>query len=296
MPYPRTVLFLILCLLCWSACTDEQEAVPSYIRIEPFVVDAGGDAAWHKITDGWLYVNGEFLGAYTLPATVPVLAEGLSEVLVFPGVKENGIAGTPNIYPILTRYDRDHQLLPGQTVAVTPDARYDTGAKFPWPIERGSFDAGTASSLVIENRDQDAGLDFELTTDGAFSGRSLLLQVDTAHRIMQVATELVSLPATFAKEVWMELHYKNDLPFILYLIGKDDSNAEVPLPVYQFNKTDNFSWNKIYINLTESLITLQNSDQYRLFFQLSLQPDIQGNLPATEGKVYLDNIRLAHFE
>lgn len=296
MPSPRTVLFLIIGLLSWSACKDEQEAVPSYIRIEPFVIDAGGDAAWHKITDGWLYVNGEFLGAYTLPATVPVLADGLSEVLVFPGVKENGIAGTPNIYPILTRYDRDYDLIPGQTVAVTPDARYDNGAKFPWPVERGSFDAGTVSTLVLENRDQDAALNFEITADGAFSGRSLLMKVDTAHRLMQVATELVSLPATFAKEVWLELHYRNDLPFILYLIGKDNTNSEVSVPVYQFNKTDNFSWNKIYINLTESLIALQNADQYRLFFQLSLQPNVQGNLPALEGKAYLDNIRLAHFE
>lgn len=296
MPNFRTLLLLCAALMGWSACTDQQELIPAYVRIEPFVVDAGGDAAWHKITDGWLYVNGEFLGAYTLPAEVPVLAEGLSEVLVFPGVKENGITGTPNIYPILTRYDQDYTLVPGQSVTVRPNATYNDDVKFPWPIERGSFDAGATSTLTLENRDQDEAINLELTSDGAFSGRSLLLQVDTAHRLMQVATELVSLPATFAREVWMEMHYRNDLPFTLYLIGRDITGSEVPVPVFQFNPREDGNWNKIYINLTESLITLQDYDQYRLLFQLSLQPDIQGNLPATAGKVYIDNIRLAHFE
>jgi hypothetical protein len=295
MPTPRPLFVLCIALLGWSACKDQQEPIPAYIRIEPFVIDAGGDAAWHKITEGWLYVNGEFLGAYTLPAEVPVLAAGVSEVLVFPGVKENGIVGTPNIYPILTRYDQDYTLTPGQIVTVQPNAVYNPDAKFPWPIERGSFDAGAASTLALENRDQDTSLNLELRSDSAFFGRSLLLQVDTAHRLMQVATELVSLPATFAKEVWLEMHYRNDLPFTLFLIGRDGTGSEVPVPVYQFNPREGFKWNKIYINLTESLITLQDYNQYRLLFQLSLQTDIQGNLPATAGKVYIDNIRLAHF-
>ncbi len=84
---------------------------------------------WQKITDGWLYVDGEYLGAYTLPAIVPVLAEGENEVILFPGVKENGIEATPNIYPYLTQFAKHYTLNAGQTTAVQPVTDYDPKIK-----------------------------------------------------------------------------------------------------------------------------------------------------------------------
>lgn len=66
------LLWLAVVLLIGS-CKNEEEALPAYLKIEPFTVDALGGAGWQKITDGWLYVNDKFLGGYSLPATVPFL-------------------------------------------------------------------------------------------------------------------------------------------------------------------------------------------------------------------------------
>ena len=65
-------------LVLVSACKDQPEAIPAYLEIKPFVVNAEGAAGWQKITEAYVYVNREYLGAYSLPATVPVLAEGAS--------------------------------------------------------------------------------------------------------------------------------------------------------------------------------------------------------------------------
>lgn len=273
-----------------SACKDTPEKIPSYIRIEPFVVNAQGNASWHKITDGWLYVNGEYLGAYTLPAEVPVIAEGPCDIIVFPGVKENGIATSPNIYPNLTRWDgKDVLLTPAQTTVIQPSTVYDQRTVFPFGAGRGDFDGG--SNIVIENRDDDPDNGFSITADSAFFGKCILMQVDTAHPLLDIATEkVINIPVTGSPEVWVEMHYKCDIPYFLY-IAYPNGGSESIRAVYQFNTSAN--WNKIYINLTETLTDVQTA-QFRLYFRASLTKDGSGKYPQLKGSVRIDNIRIAH--
>ncbi|MCB9307363.1 MAG: hypothetical protein H6565_12275 [Lewinellaceae bacterium] len=275
--------------ILFNGCKDDPEPIPAYLDLQPFTVEALGGASWQKITDGWLYVNGEFLGAYTLPTTIPILAEGESEIILFPGVKENGIIATPNIYPFMTRYEAIQTLTPGENTTVNPVTEYDSGAKFPYN-GRGDFDG--SSTLQFENRDGDAGTGYFLSSDDAFAGKCLRMEVDTAHWLMEIASEKTPLPTSGERQVWLELHYKNDVPFSLYLLGSIGSSGEQAQAVYLFNDSD--SWNKIYINLTEFLIaSLQ--DDYRLFFQAGLPRDASNNFTQDKGTVLLDNIRLVHF-
>ncbi|MDO8368561.1 MAG: hypothetical protein Q7T20_17305 [Saprospiraceae bacterium] len=280
--------FFPLVFLAFSACKDAPEQIPAYLNLKPFEVGAAGGADWQKITDGWLYVNGEFLGAYTLPALVPVLAEGDSEVILFPGVKENGIAATPNIYPYLTRFTKNYSLTGGQTTEVQALTNYDPDIKYAFGIGRGDFDGG--SFIALENRDSDGVINVELTTDSAFSGRSMLMEVDTAHPIMDIATEEIeNLPTLGSPEVWLEMHYKTNVPFFLYLLS---GPGEIPEFVFLFNTSE--AWNKIYLNITNDIIKTQQSEQ-RLFFRLSLPKDDAGKYVQNSGKVLIDNIRVVHF-
>lgn len=279
---------LPLLLLGFTACKDAPEQIPAYLHLKPFEVTAPGGASWQKITDGWLYVNGVFLGAYTLPATVPVLAEGDSEIILFPGVKENGIEATPNIYPYLTRFVKNYTLTAGQTADIQPITDYDAENVYAFGIGRGDFDGG--SFIALENRDTDGLLDFSLSTEGAFSGKSLLMKIDTAHPIMDIATEkMEDLPVLGSPEVWLELHYKTDVPFFLYMLSGPAQTSE---PVYQFNVSE--EWNKIYFNLTGTLVTTQQTEQ-RLYFRLSLPKDNSGNYSQNTGTVHIDNIRVVHY-
>ena len=282
-----TVGFL---LLIFIGCKDQPEAIPAYLEIKPFIVNAEGGAGWQKITEGYLYVNREYLGAYTLPATVPVLAEGASLVYVYPGVKKNGIVATPDIYPFLLRDEQTINLTGGQTSTIQPVTSYDPDDKFAWTFARGSFDNG--SSVVFQNRDTDENSGFEFSADDAFSGKSLLMKVDTAHPTIQIASEAVVLP-TDNTQVWLEMNYKTDLVFQAFLLGNNSAgNAEFGQPLFQFNtKAD---WNKIYLNLTDLLLTSQQ-DNYQIFFQVTLPKDSNGHYTQTAGSVRIDNLRLIHY-
>lgn len=283
---------ILLGLLTLMCCKDQPEQIPAYLTIEPFTVNAQGDASWHKITDGWIYVNGEYLGAYNLPATVPFLVDGPGEVWLYPGIKENGILASPNIYPLLTRWEsKTVQFNPGEKTIVKPDTRYDQSAVFPFGIGRGDFDGG--SSIVLENRDDDPATSFSITSDGAFAGKCVLMQVDTAHPLIQIATEKVSgLPVTGSPEVWLEMHYKSDQPFYLSLLYSSNGGTESVYNVFAFNPSAD--WNKIYLNLSDPLMQTAASD-YRLYFQVPLPRDPNsGKYTQSQGTVRIDNIRLAH--
>lgn len=86
-----TGIFIISSLI---SC-KKTDLVPSYIHIEKIDVSTvyelyGSDS--HKITDAWVYVDGDLQGIYELPATFPILATGQHTIMVRPGIKLNGIA------------------------------------------------------------------------------------------------------------------------------------------------------------------------------------------------------------
>ncbi len=275
--------------LNFLGCKDEAEQIPAYLEIKPFTVNAEGGVNSQKITEAYVYVNREYLGAYSLPASVPVLAEGESLVYAYPGVKENGILATPNIYPFLLRHEQTLTLTGGQSAIIQPATSYDPDTKFPWSLDRTTFDG--SSSVVFQNRDSDDNSSYSLSADGAFSGKSLLMQVDTSHPAMLIASEPVVLP-TDKRQVWLELQYKNDVVFEAYLLGKTGGNAERTQALFQFNKKD--EWNKIYINLTDLLVESQE-ENYRIGFFVSLPRNEAGKFTQTAGSVRIDNLRLANF-
>ncbi len=286
--------YFLLGALLWgaAACSDEKERIPAYLRIEPFQVDALGGAEWQNITEAWVYVNNEFLGGYSIPATIPVLAEGPSDVLVFPGVRENGQLLTPAIYPMLQRHEQTVDLTPANITSLQPKTHYVSDITFPWTIERGTFDLG---SIALQDRDDNPRTGFELTTEGAFAGRSVRMRVDTANTLNDVATEAIEgLPTTPARQVWLELHRRNDIPFEIWLIADDGLNTiEYNQFVFRFNPTD--TWRKIYLNLTDPLAALGERKRHRLLFRLALRPNSSGQFERVSGTAMFDNLRLSHF-
>jgi hypothetical protein len=280
---------LFCCLL--SAC-DKPEQIPAYLHIDDYQVAGEGGAAWHKITDAWVYVNGELLGAFPLPANIPVLAEGDAEVVVFAGVRENGIAETPAVYPMMQKFTKHYTLTPKETTTVVPVFNYDPAVTFSWEPEATTFDGN--SSLSIENRDGDPDNSFEITNNGGFSGRCVLMKVDTAHSTMEIATGKVPLPTSGGQEVWLELHHRNDVQLTLFLLGSSDNDPETAQVIYGFNATENDGWNKIYINLTQFVVDLRKTD-YRLYFRATLPLNDKGAYDQLSGAARIDNIRLVHF-
>ena len=101
-PMHRMVLIILLTVV-FSSCTKDQfkAEIPSYIHIESIDLETdsfeGSDS--QNLTDAWVTMDGNFLGAFELPCTIPILADGAHEFRVSSGIKANGISATRIIYP-----------------------------------------------------------------------------------------------------------------------------------------------------------------------------------------------------
>jgi hypothetical protein len=290
MKYSSTV-FLATALLIWGC--DRPEPIPAFLRIEPFKVaaSAGGDAM-HEIDKGWVYINNELLGGFELPVEIPVLWKGDANILVFPGVTANGQNDSPSLFAPMERHRDTVFLEDGQTEVISPKTKYEAALKYAFPIEKTTFDGPTA--IIFEDRDLDVERTFLVNTDGGLDGRGMLMQVDTGHILMEVASEAVALPNSGAEQVWLELHHSNDVPFSIQIVSVADDGFEEAIPLFFANATEDGAWNKLYLNLTDYL-TLQKKPKYRVFFRLRLPIDTNGQPTAITGKTKLDNIRLIHF-
>jgi hypothetical protein len=282
-------IFLIMSFT-WGC--DEPEPIPAYIRIEPFTINASaGGNAMHEVTEGWIYVNNELLGGFYLPAEIPVLAEGAAEVQIFPGVKVNGLKSSPGVYPMFKRFIASVTLTPGETTTVQPTTEYQDNRIFPYPVEQTTFDG--ISSINFVNRDFDENNAFTFNNNG-YQGKCIQMYVDTAHTIMEIASEQVPLPNTGDVNVWLEMHHQNDVPFSIQIVAVDATGFETAIPLFLFNPTAEGQWNKIYFNLTDYLPD-QKKPFYKLFYRLPLPIGTDGKYTAETGTVKLDNIRLVHF-
>ena len=271
-------------LLSFMTCDviNPDEPIPAYIRIENFDVNTSTSqgSPESKITDGYLYINDEFIGVYELPKTIPVIAKGETKVDIDPGIKENGIAATPDIYKFFTRYSSQVNLDAGEVVTITPSSAYNNLGTFALVED---FDLG---NMINFDADDDSLTFSTVTTNGAFDGRSLKFSVNEDNTHAEIATqEKYQLP-TKGGATFLEMHYKNDALFEVGLIGYEQNSA-TPRKFLKITLNPKEDWNKIYISLTDDLIA-SDLFEYRILFT--------GNLPtgATEANFYLDNVKLIH--
>ena len=264
---------------------NPADPVASILDIQKFQFTSSPDhgSASEKLTEGWLYVNNEFLGSYSLPATVPVIASGDAEILIFPGIRANGIQNTPDIYPFYAEYALNLNLEAGETHVISPVTNYSSNAKISF-IE--DFE-GSNLFVLDQDGDPDTKLILESTDvfEGDGSGR---LSVDKDHPELEVwtVTKYEDIPLD-GRSVYLELDYKNDILFTLGIVGSEGNSNGFPNYFYIFKEQR--EWNKLYIDLTDQ-IKVSQFERYQIAFRV-VQP------PGSElsHTVLLDNIKLVHF-
>ena len=93
----------ILSFLCFlfmlQGCNlvNPKEDIPTYISMDSVFLQSTvpviHGSVSHKITDVWVYYNRELLGAYQLPARVPVIAKSRGQLQIVAGIWEDGLSG-----------------------------------------------------------------------------------------------------------------------------------------------------------------------------------------------------------
>ncbi len=269
----------------FSSCEiiNPKEAIPSYIHIDKIdlatTTEQGSNS--HKITDAWVYVEDQLIGAFELPATIPLLWGGTHTVTIKPGIKVNGIAALRSIYPFYEPYVAKINLIPDSVITINPTITYNSYTVFEWKeaFEDGgiSLEKTATSDTTIDKTSNPAEV-FE----GSYSG---IVNMDANHDFFQCNTVSPFVLPIGDHPVFLEMDYKTNEEIKVGLYAYSGTQIQI-LDVMYINKSD--IWKKIYINLNSTINSADSPDNFKVFFEVSKSSDVATPL------ILFDNIKLVH--
>lgn len=271
-------------LLLVSGCT-KSETMPAYLNVTgmQLLTQSEQGTASVNIKNVWVFANSQSLGVYELPASVPILEEGATQIVLRAGIMNNGISNTRSIYPFYAPDTFTVQLSPLQNVNRSSLLRYTSNTAFALNAD---FEVG--------NSFNDTNPEISLLTvtshpNNVFEGaRSAMLTLSGANTEFEIGTlDKFILPGN-KMAVYLEMNYKCDQPFLVSLIGTNSSGNGAALPQLYVNKKE--TWNKIYIDLTEtvSAFNLQGLNQIQLIFKAELNEDLD------QATFFWDNVKILY--
>jgi len=288
MRYFSIIILIFISFLSFTGCNiiNPSEKIPAYLHIDSFELRGNYDSSGtlsHSITDVWVVIDNEFIGAFELPADIPVLKEGSHKLILKAGIKENGISNTRLPYPFYAPYISTINLQANKTDTIRPVINYNIGGyKMPFNEDyenpNYAFVKSTESTITPEVTDQ-KGFVFE-------GNHSLIARLIKVNDIFQIESiQLYQLPR--ANAVFLELNYKTNIVIEVGYYAVSASQTYQHL-VLSLNPTK--TWKKIYINFGGE-VSYEPSDY---FFRIFL-----GAIKYTASDtsvVQLDNIKLLYLE
>jgi len=277
--------------LVFTSCYkfEGAETVPSYIQIDSILLETyypeqGSNS--HAIKDVWIYENDELIGAFELPALLPVLASGNKELEIRPGIKVNGISSTRAPYPFYQPiiYE-DFEFIPDSIKYISdPTTVYYSNLNFGWieDFERPglTLTESSSSDTVIVRTQPANNPDAFLTEHSKYSG---LISLNTNAQVYSASSSNSFPIPKQGSPTLLEVNYKTDNYINVGIIIQENSTF-IKIPLVIINHSDH--WNKIYINLGPNLSIHPQATDFKVFFESVLEND------ALSASIYLDNIKL----
>ena len=297
----RKVLIILLTVV-FNSCTKDQfkAEIPSYIHIESIDLETdsfeGSDS--QNLTDAWVTMDGNFLGAFELPCTIPILADGAHEFRVSSGIKANGISATRIIYPFFEICDlfiKDgdtYQVSNSNIVNLHRDSTVVLKATTSYK-ENMAFlfveDFEDAGTVVETTENSDTSLIRTNIDSLAFEGEGYSgeIHLDNTHDFFEImSAEFVPLNGLYNTSM-LEMDYRCDHSFKLGVAVKSAETGLIDLyESIQINPSED--WNKIYVHTTYQVNLGNSNDEFGIFI---------GTVKTSSSETasfYFDNIKWIH--
>ena len=283
------VHYLLFITITSCEIINPAEDIPSFIEVKDFQLNTNSateGSNQHQINDVWAFVEGDALGVFELPATIPILATGNQTITLLAGVRENGLRSAPVIYPFYERYEEVVSLVEGQTISITPSINYITNSVFEFNED-----------FETNNLQLEGGIQRTITVsqikEGIGAGH---IQVGQSETEIISSNTFIDLPTAGNLPVYLEMDYRTSVELEVGLIGFNINEVDANrFAFYKVTLCPIDQWNKVYINFQEELELSQFSD-YQLAFRASTNDTGCGNINSSNPEVLLDNIKLIRFQ
>lgn len=267
--------YFIILIFIFISCNKEEE-IPSYIGINDFNLTSNSSFGENteNITDVWIYIDENLQGVYEIPVTFPVLNKGLQNIRIKAGVKANGIASTRIQYPFYTSYLDTVELVENETINILPSFSYNS-----------SFDAiveDFESSGTIIDSTINSEIDFTIQQNNSNHYGYALIEEPNIN--FEISTQELILPQQGAP-VYLEIDYKSSTEFLvgMYINYSQDVVRRDLLWV-----TPKQEWNKIYINLTQTVSESIGAESFKVFLNM------RRNEPSLSEEINFDNLKILY--
>ncbi len=288
------VLGLILILSSGCNLDDNFNQVPMFVQVNSvdLITTDGQGANSHAIRDVWVFVDGFTVGIFEVtpdkPARIPVLSDDEQvRVEFFAGIRNNGLTLNPKDYPFYERITLEMDFTPNEVVEMDLVFEYKDDIVFPILED---FE----NSQVYENdidEDEDKFITITTDPDEVAYGLSCAKYVsDTVPDLFAQTTEIFETSIFGASEVYLEVDFKSEIPFILGYVGFDESGSFTTDFTIVLNSTE--VWTKLYLDLSSAL----NGGDF-IAFQLLVAGaplDVLNSNIEKTGTILFDNVKLVH--
>ena len=283
-------LLLVFLITILFSCVKENPNV-AWLKIDKWDLLPNPDAnnpegeLTHDFSQVFLNMDGKSLGAYQLPAKVPIIAkEGPHEFVMQVGIINNGISNTKKRYPFTKNFTKTITLKQNDTVSVTSSTQYYPSIHFlieDFESPSMQLDVSTESSATLGRNNDPAILQW-----GNKYGEVLLNNTDS---LISIITTFGYVLPKSGSEVYLEFDYMNTNSMLTGVISHGNGNFFVD-PFVQINPQvkEKAVWKHVYLDLMEIISYRYNTPFNEAQFTIAL--DKKG----AHKYFYIDNIKLIY--
>lgn len=292
----KGIILLLGTLLTLTGCDKDEEDIPSYIYITKFSFNtdyATQGAPSSEIVDAVVLVNNKEYGTFTLPALIPISEEGASNVVLLPGIRENGGEQNRQVYGMYKSYTETIHLEPKLIDTLRPSTTYKSNVKFVFMED--FEDAGSVFEVSPNGNSPDSIQRVDSSNVNAFksnysefTGYINMGSIDTQEVFEYRTVNEWNVP-NGDNDVFLECDYKTNSN-VQFGIYADKVLSVEQIGIFVVSPTED-KWKKIYINLNPETGVLSNSDKIKVFFGVF---NNGANNPGFVPEIYLDNLKLVH--
>ena len=271
----RITYKIFILLFIFISC-EKNDKIPSYIKVNNVNLNYNQNfgSITENITDVWVYIEDNLQGVYEIPVEFPVLEEGIKNIRVKAGIKANGIASTRIQYPFYSSFLDTINLVKDETIEIFPTFSYNDA--FDAIIEDFENSGTTVDSTISSE------IDFTIVNED--ENKYAFAEIISPLINFEIATQDLTLPQQGAP-VYLELDYKSSTEFLVGMYINYPQDVVKSELVWVTSKQD---WNKIYINLTQTVSESIGAQSFKVFFNM------RRNDPSSNEEISLDNIKVLY--
>ena len=270
-------IFLVILVISIFSCTKENSSIPAYVEINTvnLLTDPNFGESTENISDIWFYVDDILQGVYEIPVKFPILEQGTKNIRIRAGVKANGISSTRIQYPFYSSYIDTIELNEDKSIYISPEFTYNNAYQ---AIIEDFESSGTIIDSTLNSE-----IDFSIITEDQVNYYAYA-KIDTPNINFEVSTQDLILPQQGAP-VYLEIDYKCSTEFLIGVYVNYSQNVEKKDLIWVTSKQD---WNKIYINLTQTISESIGAVSFKVFVNMRRMGD------SNSEEISFDNVKILY--